>query len=108
VPHFPLEFAFLFSDRLAFWHAYLLCRTETMHKLKVMFEGLQDGAMAAVPDFGSRRYIYRFRHHRYWELAGCITRGASKSQFDQGAGWWRCFDHRPNCPNEKERQRRSK
>jgi len=107
-PHFPLEFAFLFADRLAFWHADLLCRIETMHKLKLMFEGLKDGEMAAVPDFGSRRYIYQFRHHRYWELAGCTTRGASKSQFDQGAGWWRCFDHHPNCPNEKERLRRSK
>ncbi len=107
-PHFPLEFAFLFSDRLAFWHADLLCRIEIMHRLKAVFEGLQDGEMAAVPDFGSRRYIYRFRHHRYWELAGCTTHGASKSQFDQGAGWWRCFDHHPNCPNEKERHRRSK
>jgi hypothetical protein len=107
-PHFPLEFAFLFSDRLAFWHADLLCRIEVMHRLKVVFEGLKDGAMAAVPDYGSRRYIYRFRHHRYWELAGCTTHGASKSQFDQGAGWWRCFDHHPNCPNEKERHRRSK
>lgn len=107
-PHFPLEFAFLFSDRLAFWHADLLCRLETMHKMKVMFEGLRDGEMAAVPDYGSRRHFYRFRHHRYWELAGCTTRGASKSQFDQGAGWWRNFNQHPNCPNEKERARRSK
>jgi hypothetical protein len=107
-PHFPLEFAFLYSDRLAFWHADLLCRIEIMHKLKVVFEGLRDGEMAAVPDFGSRRHIYRFRHHRYWELAGCTTHGASKSQFDQGAGWWRSFDHHPNCPNEAERLRRSK
>lgn len=107
-PHFALEFAFLFADRLAFWHSDLLCRIEVMQKLKAMFEGLQDGAMAAVPDFGSRRYIYRYRHHRYWELAGCTTRGASKSQFDQGAGWWRLFDYHHNCPNEQERHRRSK
>jgi hypothetical protein len=107
-PHFPLEFAFLFAERLAFWHADLLCRMEVMYKLKALYEGLQDGAMAAVPDFGSRRYFYRFRHHRYWELAGCTTQGASKSQFDQGASWWRFFDHHPNCPNEAERRRRAK
>lgn len=107
-PHFPLEFAFLFADRLAFWHADLLCRMDIMRKLKDVFEGLPDGAMAAVPDLGSRRYIYRFRHHRYWELAGCTTRGASKSQFELGAGWWRFFAHHPNCTDEKERQRRAK
>src|SRR6185437_14404904 len=99
----PLEFAFLFAERLAFWHADLLCRMETMTKLKNLREGLEDGSMAAVRDLGSRRHFYRFRHHRYWELVGCTTRGASKSQFDQGAGWWRCFDHNPNCPSEKER-----
>src|SRR5665213_546815 len=107
-PHFPLEFVFLFADRFAFWHSDLLCRLEVMNKLKNVFEGLQDGAMAAVPDLGSRRRFYRFRHHRYWELVGCTTRAASKSQFEHGAGWWRLFQFHPNCPNEKERRRRAK
>ena len=107
-PWFPLEFAFLFADRLAFWHADLLCRMEVMHQLKNTFESLEDGAMAAVPDYGSRRHFYRYRHHRYWELVGCTTRAASKSQFEQGAGWWRCFSEHPNCPNEKEHKRRAK
>lgn len=107
-PWFPLEFAFLFADRLAFWHADLLCRLETMDKLKNLFEGLENGSMAAVRDLGSRRHIYRFRHHRYWELVGCTTQSASKSQFDQGAGWWRCFDQHPNCPDKKEQKRRAR
>jgi len=107
-PHFPMEFAFLFADRLAFWHSDLLCRLEVMHQLKDVFEELQDGTMAAVRDLGSRRHIYRFRHHRYWELVGCTTQGASKSQFEHGAGWWRKFAFHPNCTDEKERSRRSK
>lgn len=107
-PHFPLEFAFLFAERLAFWHSDLLCRLEVMRKLKGIFEMLPDGAMAAVRDLGSRRRIYRFRHHRYWELVGCTTRSASKSQFECGAGWWRCFASHPNCTDAKERHRRNK
>jgi hypothetical protein len=105
-PHFPLEFAFLYSDRLAFWHADLLCRLEVMHKLKDIFNNLSDGSMAAVPDLGSRRHFYRFRHHRYWELVGCTTRGASKSQFELGSGWWRCFNLHPSCTDDRERRRR--
>jgi len=107
-PHFPLEFAFLFADRLAFWHSDLLCRIKVMHELANIFNQLPDGATAAVRDLGSRRHFYRFRHHRYWELAGCTTRGASKSQFDHGVGWWRNAAFHPNCPNEAERRRRSK
>lgn len=106
-PHFPLEFAFLYSDRLAFWHADLLCRLDVMEKLKELFNRLPDDSMAAVPDFGSRRHFYRFRHHRYWELAGCTTKGASKSQFESGSGWWRNFAKHPNCSDPKERRRRS-
>jgi len=79
-----------------------------MRTLNAIFNQLPDGAMAAVRDLGSRRHFYRFRHHRYWELAGCTTRGASKSQYDHGAGWWRNFAFHPNCTDEKERRRRSK
>ena len=107
-PHFPLEFAFLFTERLAFWHSDLLCRLDVMHKLKDIFNQLPDGSMAAVRDLGSRRHFYRFRHHRYWELVGCTTRGAGKSQFEHGSGWWRNFQFHPNCKDEKERRRRAK
>jgi hypothetical protein len=107
-PHFPMEFAFLFTDRLAFWHADLLCSLDVMQRLKSTFESLVDGAMAAVPDYGGRRNWLNFRHHRYWELVGCTTKAASKSQFDRGSGWWRNIDCHPQCPDEKERRQRAR
>jgi hypothetical protein len=107
-PHFPTEFAFLFADRLAFWHADLLCSLDVMRKLQSIFESLPDGAMAAVPDFGGRRNFFKFRHHRYWELVGCTTKSASESQFEHGSGWWRCIKDHPQCNDENERRRRAR
>ncbi|HEY6346243.1 MAG TPA: hypothetical protein VIY49_32545 [Bryobacteraceae bacterium] len=105
---FPLEFAFLFAPRLAFWHADLLCRASRMRELAEVFQELKDGEMAAVLDTGGRRYTLAFRRHRFWELAGCITAAASLDQFQKGAGWWRQFAHHPNCPDDAERARRLK
>jgi hypothetical protein len=107
-PHFPLEFAFLFADRLAFWHADLLCSLDTMQSLRRTFEGLPDGAIAAVPNWGGRRNFLKFRKHRYWELVGCTTKGASEDQFEHGCGWWRYFKDHPQCADERERRRRSR
>ncbi len=107
-PHFPLEFAFLFSERLAFWHADLLCRLEVMRRLADTFEALPDGAVAAVPQTGGRREFFKFRHHRYWELVGCTTQSASKSQFEHGSGWWRYIKYHPQCTEERERRRRAR
>lgn len=107
-PHFPLEFAFLFTERLAFWHADLLCRLDTMHYLRDIFESLPDGSVAAVPDKGGRRNFLRFRHHRYWELVGCTTKGASESQFQHGCGWWRYMKDHPQCTDPGERRRRAR
>lgn len=107
-PHFPLEFAFLFSKRLAFWHADLLCRLETMRYLRDVFESLTDGQMAAVLEKGGRRNFFRFRHHRYWELVGCTTKGASESQFNHGCGWWRNMKDHPRCTDPDERRQRSR
>lgn len=95
-PHFPLEFVFLYADRLAFWHSDLLCRFSKLTKIARMFEQLPDGEMAAVPDRGGIRNILNWRSHRYWELIGCVTRGASKDQFDNGCGWWMEFQNHPN------------
>lgn len=106
-PHFPMEFAHLYADRLAFWHADLLCRMPVMEKLRDIFEALPDGSAAAVPNMGGRRNLFRPKMHRYWELVGCTTRGASQSQFDHGTGWWRHMSHHPNVPDEKERKRRA-
>jgi hypothetical protein len=107
-PHFPLEFAFLYTQRLAFWHADLLCRMETMRELAALFESLPEGSMAAVIDRGGRRNLLNWRTHRYWELVGCTTEGASRSQFEHGSGWWRHISFHPNCKDEKERERRTK
>jgi hypothetical protein len=100
---FPLEFAFLFAPRLAFWHADLLCRVERVKGLAGIYNSLPDGAMAAAFDTGGRRYLLSFKRHRFWELAGCTTAGASRDQFEKGAGWWRYFRCHPNCPDSAER-----
>lgn len=107
-PHFPMEFAFLYAERLAFWHADLLCEMEVMRDLAKLFEELPDGATAAVPQRGGRRHFFNYRQHRYWELVGCTTAGASRSQFEHGTGWWRYMSEHPNCTDEKERRRRAK
>lgn len=39
---------------------------------------------------------------RYSELLGCTTRGASRSNFEQGCGRWLCFYLHPNCPVDGE------
>ena len=107
-PHFPMEFAHLYTERLAFWHADLLCRISVMEQLRDVFDSLPDGAIAAVPNIGGRRNLLRRKTHRYWELVGCTTRAAGQSQFDHGTGWWRSMNHHPNVQDEQERRRRDK
>jgi hypothetical protein len=106
-PHFPLEFVFLFADRLAFWHSDLLCRLSVMRRLAVQFASLQDGQMSAVFDRGGLRRRLKVKMHRFWELCGCTTKSASENQFYNGAGWWRHLEHHPKCALEEERTRRS-
>jgi len=104
--HMPLEFAFLFTDRLAFWHADLLCRLPVMRELAQLFESLKDGEIAGVRDTGGMRYLFEPKRHRYWELVGCTTKAASAQQFELGTGWWQHFFEHPNCPDPEERKRR--
>lgn len=107
--HVPLEFAFLWAKRLAFWHADVLMPRDKMQAAAKRFDSLEDGEMAAVLTYGGMRNILRPKFHRYWEVLGCTTRGASQSQFDQGCGWWRGFQHHPNAPTDlAERQRRDR
>jgi hypothetical protein len=96
--HFPLEFAFLWAPRVAFWHSDLLVRLEKMQRLAALFDVLTDGEMAAVVSTGGLRNIFNRKMHRYWELIGCTTRGASENQFDRGCGWWRNIARHPNAP----------
>lgn len=105
--HFPLEWIFLWADRLAFWHADMVCSRQDMRALAARFEALPDGEMAAVWQHPGWRNLLRFRRHRYWEVIGCSTRGASESQYRHGAGWWRHFECHVNCPPQ-ERELRSR
>ena len=51
--------------------------------------------------------FFRSHEHRYFELVGCTTRGASESQFVNGSGWWRNIEYHPNCPDAAEKARRA-
>lgn len=102
-PHFPLEFAFLFTKKLAFWHADLLIRHHIMQQIGEMFSALQDGEMAAVGQHFVLSTLLAPKKRRYWELIGCTTKGASDDQFRKGCGWWMNFYKHPNCPSTEDR-----
>lgn len=95
-PHFVLEFVFLFAKRLAFWHSDLLLDETRMRHFAELFAQVPDGEMMATYSRGGgfRRFIPLL--HRYWELIGCTTRGASQSQFEHGTGWWLHYYAHPN------------
>jgi hypothetical protein len=106
---FVLDFVHLFAPRLAFWHADLLVRLPVLRDVAARFDALADGEMSAVLDVGGRRNLLFPSRHRYWELLGCTTRGASESMFRTGTGWWRHFNRHPNTPADPaERARRDK
>lgn len=104
-PHFPLEFAFLWAPKLAFWHADLLMPMEKMHRFAASFDAMKDGDMAAVHSTGGLRYLFNRKGHRYWELLGCTTEAASRHQFETGCGWWRNFHAHPNTPPPERAER---
>jgi len=107
--HFPLEFAHLWVDRLAFWHSDLLVKKALMSKTVSLFEKIKDGEIAGVPNYGKGRLDFlSVRKHRIWELIGLTTAGASEDQYSRGTGWWRHFWLHPNCPSDFERSRRSR
>jgi hypothetical protein len=100
-PHFPLEFAFLWAPRLAFWHSDLLVRKSIFMNYAEIFSNIPDGEMAAVFSTGGLRNFFKSKEHRYWELFGCTTASASLHQFENGCGWWRHFYKHPNTPAEE-------
>ncbi len=107
--HVPLEFAFLWANRLAFWHSDVLMDRQKMAAAARRFERLADGEMAAVLTYGGLRNLLRPKFHRYWEVLGCTTRGASADQFKKGCGWWRGFQRHPNAPADpREKARRER
>ena len=95
--HFPLEWVFLFTRKLAFWHSDLLLSMNDMKTCAEIFNNLKDEEMAAVE---SRIRLFKFweltKYRRFFELVGCTTRGASKSQYAHGTGWWRHIQNHPN------------
>ncbi|MDZ4129275.1 MAG: hypothetical protein U1E02_34635 [Hydrogenophaga sp.] len=94
-PHFPLEFAFLFVERLAFWHSDLLLSESKMRDMAGLFAELPDGATAAVDSTGWRD-LFSLSKRRYWELIGCTTQEASRKQYENGCGWWLNFQSHKN------------
>ena len=99
--HFPIEFTFLFSKKLAFWHSDFLCSLNDLEKFAGTFETLSDDSCAAALARKSRWPWREKRQDRYFELIGCTTEGASRSQFENGVGWWRHVERHPNyIPSE--------
>jgi hypothetical protein len=97
--HVPLELAFAWAgSRLAFWHADVLLPRPVLRGYARQFEGLSGAATAAVY---CRHNVFRPRAWdnapRWWEVIGCTTREASRSQFDHGCGWWRHIQNHPNA-----------
>jgi hypothetical protein len=103
--HFPLEFTFLFTKRLAFWHSDFLLRHEKMAYYARLFESLENGQVAAVREYNKLKFMFMGQNKRYWELLGCTTAGASESQFKYGSGWWMNFACHANCPPEEKKRR---
>jgi len=105
-PHVPIELAFLWADRLAFWHADMILPREKMRIASNDFAALKEGEMTAVYSFGGLRNLLKYRHHRYWEVLGCTTKGASLDNFEKGCGWWRQWDSHMNRPSDENEQAR--
>lgn len=105
--HFPMEFAFQYCKRLAFWHADCLVRRDRLKRYAEMFAALPDGEMAAVVPTEGWRALLAPKKKRYWEVIGCTTAGASRSQFEHGSGWWVYFSKHPNAPAAEQALRES-
>ena len=100
--YFVLEWIFLFTDRLAFWHADFLLSKRDMTRAAKCFEDLGQGELA-MPWSSTRpimRSLARFRPinnlNRIFEVIGCNTREASLQQYKEGLGFWRHVEKHPN------------
>lgn len=106
--HFPLEFVFLWTRKLAFWHSDVLLPVVEMKKYASEFERLKNVETMAVKSTGGRRHFFNKKRHRYWEVLGCTSQLASLDQFENGCGWWRNIWAHPNCTSETEKKLRKK
>jgi hypothetical protein len=105
--HFPLEFQFRFCRRLAFWHSDVLPPVSVMREIACWFDRIEDGQYIGVMNApGLRQYFTRplrgkpFNYKRWFEVLGCTTEGASRSQYEHGCGWWRNIQLHPNAQQE--------
>lgn len=105
---FPVEFAFMYCQKLAFWHSDLLVRKDKLKSLAAVCEALEDGDMALTEPRRSMTNRLLLRPGRYWELLACTTKGASLSQFKHGAGWFANIHSHPNCPESETKIREKK
>lgn len=104
--HFPLEFVYLFCDKLAFWHSDLLLSLTKMEAMARHFETIAQGEMAAVrPTKGKMDYL-RPTRQRLWEVLGLTTRDASLAQFQGGCGWWMHIEDHPSTGIEERYRKR--
>jgi len=106
--HLPLEFSFLWTEKLAFWHSDLILSRRKMEKVAKIFSNLTDNEVSAVFSYGGLKNLLQVKNHRYWELLGCTTQGASRDQFEKGAGWFRHIAYHMNAPKDEIEQRRRK
>jgi hypothetical protein len=86
---FPLEWVFLFCEKLAFWHSDVILDLQTMKKISNMFDQLANGETCAIRGWSHMDRLLRKTELRYWEVLCCTTKDASFSQFKNGCGWWR-------------------
>lgn len=103
-PMFPVEFVFLWIEKLAFFHSDLILRYSDFRDISTKFSAVRNGATCATSTFRIGRFWRR--PPRAWELIGCTTSGASQSQYNVGAGWWGNISEHPNCTSEKEKAAR--
>ncbi len=105
-PHFPLAFHHLFADRLAFWHSDLLPDRSVLERIAKQFRSLPEGKLSAVLQKRSLKRLVGSiltrtpSFSRIFELIGCSTAAASRSQFEEGYGWWRHQEFNPNATRQ--------
>jgi len=103
--HFPLEFAFCFAKKIAFWHSDVLPPAPLMRRIAAEFETICDDQLIGVrrEKVGVGQLAKRLVkgkplfYRRWFEVIGCTTAGASLSQFENGCGWWRYPQLHPNA-----------
>jgi hypothetical protein len=109
--HFVIEWAYRFADTLAFWHSDVLPPVPVMKTIAAQFESIQPGEYIGVRhNAGWAMRWERFRKgyrrwtqinaHRWFEVIGCTTRDASRSQFECGCGFWRHIHRHPNATEQ--------